>query len=123
MNEIWKVEVREAWKYRDGASIDYFTLYIPEDITGYELYRKRGEQFNYLRSWLRGIYPVPEARDKYEIYLAVEHIPSGRAERMDIYKEGTVYRTKHKSTLLTLEASVTFMKRQLIKYFGKEETK
>jgi hypothetical protein len=111
---IWDVRVKEAWKYREGP-IDYCTVSVPEDTSAEGYFKLWGTELQQLRSWLNGVWPTPEARDNYDIYLVVTHLPSAREKRADIHKEGpNKYRTKYEGSSVTLEASIKRMRKDLI---------
>ena len=118
---MWNVEAREEWRWQgENKSVDYITLHLPENTAVEGFHQQLSGQFYELRSWLDGIYPVPEARDNYKIYLMVTYQPSGQAKRAEIYKEALKYRTRYKDVPITLEATVKHMKKDLIAAFQKE---
>lgn len=119
---MWNIEAREEWRWPKGEdkSIDYITLHVPESTKVEGFHQQLSGQFHMLRSWLDSVYPTPEARYNYEIYLMITHQPSGREKRAEIYKEDRKYRTRYRGTSITLEAAVKHMKKALIAAFQKE---
>lgn len=109
--DTWNVEA-----YLFDVEADTITDRIGLDLPEKYSRNASASQFSMLRTWARSVCPTKEAEERKHMVLHVQHAPTAEELMRQIYRDGNKFRTRDNGELITLEASVKLMKKEITEW-------